>query len=129
MIYTIRHGKTELNKANVLQGRSNYPLNEEGKQQAKEAAAQLQGIVFDYIFTSPLTRAVQTAEIIVPGTSMIIDDRLISTHAIAMKGLLEYLTPDSQGSYWSKYIGNCTIYAFDNAGGTYSIPVEYKFHA
>lgn len=52
MIYTIRHGKTELNKANVLQGRSNYPLNEEGKQQAKEAAAQLQGIVFDYIFTA-----------------------------------------------------------------------------
>ena len=129
MIYTIRHGKTELNKANVLRGRSNYPLNEEGKQQAKEAAAQLQGIVFDYIFTSPLTRAVQTAEIIVPGTSMIIDDRLISTHAIAMKGLLEYLTPDSQGSYWSKYIGNCAIYSFDNAGGTYSIPVEYKFHA
>lgn len=27
MIYIIRHGKTELNKANVLQGRSNYPLN------------------------------------------------------------------------------------------------------
>lgn len=31
---------------------------------------------------------------------------LISTHAIAMKGILEYLTPESKGSYWSKYIGH-----------------------
>ena len=31
-------------------------------------------------------------------------DVLVSTHAIAMKGALEYLTPDSKGSYWSKYI-------------------------
>ena len=34
---------------------------------------------------------------------------MISTHAIAMKGLLEYLTPESQGRYWSKYIGNCAV--------------------
>ena len=40
MIYIIRHGKTELNKAKVLQGRSNYPLNEEGVRQAEEAAAR-----------------------------------------------------------------------------------------
>ena len=32
---------------------------------------------------------------------------LISTHAIAMKGALEYLTPDSHGGYWAKNIGNC----------------------
>ena len=38
MIYIIRHGKTELNKANVLQGRSDHPLNGEGILQAKAAA-------------------------------------------------------------------------------------------
>ena len=32
---------------------------------------------------------------------------LISTRAIAMKGALEYLTPDSHGSYWATNIGNC----------------------
>ena len=42
MIYIIRHGKTELNKAKVLQGRSNHPLNEEGVCQAEEAVAELQ---------------------------------------------------------------------------------------
>ena len=49
---------------------------------------------------------------------------LISTHAIAMKGALEYLTPDSYGSYWSKYIGNCAVYVSDTSDGTYMIPYE-----
>ena len=26
-----------------------------------------------------------------------------------MKGALEYLTPESRGSYWSTYIGNCAV--------------------
>jgi broad specificity phosphatase PhoE len=48
---------------------------------------------------------------------------LISTHAIAMKGALEYLTPDSQGGYWAKNIGNCDIYAAEIADGAYGVPV------
>jgi broad specificity phosphatase PhoE len=48
---------------------------------------------------------------------------LISTHAIAMKGALEYLTPQSKGSYWAKNIGNCDIYASEVRNGTYSVPV------
>ena len=49
-------------------------------------------------------------------------DILISTHAIAMKGILEYLTPGSEGSYWSKYIGNCAIYAAETSNGTIGVP-------
>ena len=49
---------------------------------------------------------------------------LISTHAIAMKGILESLTPDSKGSYWSTFIGNCAVYKTEIAGGSYSIPRE-----
>ena len=48
---------------------------------------------------------------------------LISTHAIAMKGALEYLTPDSHGSYWAKNIGNCDIYAADVRNGAFTVPV------
>lgn len=47
---------------------------------------------------------------------------LVSTHAIAMKGALEYLTPESRGSYWSKYIGNCNIYAAEVRNGTFTVP-------
>ncbi len=49
---------------------------------------------------------------------------LISTHAIAMKGILEYLTPGSNGAYWSKYIGNCAVYTAENADGKIGVPKE-----
>ena len=49
-------------------------------------------------------------------------DILISTHAIAMKGILEYCTPESKGSYWSKYIGNCEVYTAENQEGRIGIP-------
>ena len=52
---------------------------------------------------------------------------LLSTHAIAMKGALEYLTPDSNGGYWSKYVGNCEIYtAKVSADGKWSVPVSLQ---
>ncbi len=57
MIYIIRHGKTERNQANVLQGRSDYPLNDEGIRQAEAAADRLRNVRFDHVFSSPLTRA------------------------------------------------------------------------
>ena len=49
---------------------------------------------------------------------------LLSTHAIAMKGALEYLTPASKGAYWSKNIGNCAIYVAENTGGGFGLPRE-----
>ncbi len=75
MIYIIRHGQTELNSKRVLQGRSDYPLNEIGIQQAKEAAEKLQGITFDTVYSSPLIRALQTAKIIAPNLVPVVDQR------------------------------------------------------
>ena len=49
---------------------------------------------------------------------------LLSTHAIAMKGALEYLTPASEGRYWSKYIGNCSVYGAGVLENGYEIPRE-----
>ena len=79
MLYIIRHGQTELNSRHVLQGRSDQPLNEAGMQQAREAARKLQslGICFDRVYSSPLMRAAQTAEIVAPNTEPVIDGRLI----------------------------------------------------
>lgn len=50
---------------------------------------------------------------------------LIATHAIAMKGILEYLTPESDGGYWSKYIGNCAVYMTDYTDQGFLIPKEW----
>ena len=54
------------------------------------------------------------------------EEILISTHAIAMKGALEYLTPESNGAYWSKYIGNCTVYSVPIKEGKFGVPYEIR---
>lgn len=212
MLYIIRHGQTERNKKKVLQGRSNAPLNDEGFDQARAAGRYFaeHGILFSAIYTSPLIRAVQTAEVIAGMTAgqeaenedskrtadhagrtltppIIREERLIemdygpyegmelscpppeiiaffsdfvhnpapegmepleeivrrtgtlleeikeaaaaghillSTHAIAAKGCLEYLTPSSGGGYWSRYIGNCSVYACSVEDGQYALPCK-----
>lgn len=75
MIYVIRHGETDLNKERKMQGRMGLPLNENGIQQAKALRESLQNIKFDFVFSSPQERAVQTAEI-VTGINAVKDDRL-----------------------------------------------------
>lgn len=63
-LYMIRHGETEWNKEQRLQGRSDVPLNEYGIYLAKETAKALKDYKFDEIYSSPLIRAYTTAEII-----------------------------------------------------------------
>ena len=41
-----------------------------------------------------------------------------------MKGVLEYLTPESGGAYWSKFIGNCAVYISQNQNGMFTVPTE-----
>ena len=189
MIYVVRHGQTKLNNAYALQGRSDHPLNPAGIEEARRTGDALarMGISFEHVYSSPLRRAVQTAELIAPDVPVAIDERLIemdygpyegadlhnpapeivaffsdfvhnpapegmeqlssvvartgafveelvglsgnvlvSTHAIAMKGILEYLTPQSHGSYWSKYVGNCAIYSIAVEDGVLGVPEELE---
>lgn len=216
MIYIIRHGQTQENHNRELLGRRDVPLNAEGRRQAEQVRQYFEdnGIRINCVYSSPLVRALQTAEIItgmkpeqnaaysmdlkennnVSGSekadlvgNICTDDRLIemdygpfegaklenmprelldffddfvhnpapdgmeqladvvhragdfiedvgrrwenrggnlliSTHAIAMKGILEYLTPDSHGSYWSKYLGNCSVYRTELRDGRFTVP-------
>lgn len=63
-LYFVRHGESELNKANRMSGLSDTPLTEKGHQQARQAglAAKKQGLAFDMIIASPLQRAHNTAK-------------------------------------------------------------------
>jgi uncharacterized phosphatase len=75
MIYVIRHGQTDLNKERRMQGRLGLPLNEYGIKQAENLRGKIKDIKFDYVFSSPQERAIQTAEI-VTGLKVTIDARL-----------------------------------------------------
>ena len=181
-----------MNREKALQGRSDFPLNEAGLSEASAVGDWFcgNGIRFGAVYSSPLTRAVQTAELAAGNDTPVItkdaliemdygpyegisltspppeiitffsdfvhnpapdgmeqlsdvvaragrfmeeirdadtnENILISTHAILMKGILEYLTPESGGAYWSKYIGNCAVYVTELTKKGYTVPVELK---
>lgn len=64
LIYIIRHGETQANKDGLLQGWLDTDLNELGIELAKQTGYALKDVKFDITFTSPLKRAVHTAELI-----------------------------------------------------------------
>ncbi len=67
MIITVmRHGETKYNFTQRIQGRIDIPLNKTGIRQAKEKGHEFveQNVKFDLIFSSPLKRALKTAQII-----------------------------------------------------------------
>ena len=66
-LYIMRHGETAWNVLRRFQGRSDIPLNEKGIELARVTARGLADVPFDLGFTSPLSRARQTAEIVLAG--------------------------------------------------------------
>lgn len=76
MIYVVRHGQTDWNLLHKVQGRMDIELNQTGIEQAKELAQKLAGIKFDICFSSPLQRALKTAQTIYNGPIQI-DARII----------------------------------------------------
>jgi len=63
-ICVTRHGETDWNKRGVLQGWFDVPVNELGRRQAHALAASFSGAGFTAVWTSPLVRARETAEIV-----------------------------------------------------------------
>lgn len=80
-VYFMRHGQTDMNVAEMLQGQVDCPLNEVGINQAKEAGAKFRnaGLEFDMVYSSPLSRAIDTAvhSALVDRDSVVIEPRII----------------------------------------------------
>jgi alpha-ribazole phosphatase len=73
VLYIARHGRTVANAEGRLQGRIDLPLDDLGRRQADCLARTLAGA--DLVLSSPLLRAVQTAEAL--GLPITVDDRWI----------------------------------------------------
>jgi broad specificity phosphatase PhoE len=63
-IYLIRHGESVGNREDRFRGQHDFPLNENGIRQARELYQELNSVQFDAIYSSPLKRALTTAEIL-----------------------------------------------------------------
>ena len=64
-IYLTRHGETDWNNDAILQGHTDIQLNTKGIEQANELAKKLQNVSFTHAFSSNLSRAFKTAQIII----------------------------------------------------------------
>lgn len=113
MLYIMRHGKTEWNEKHKLQGRTNIPLNEDGREMAKRAAAEYADINFDICYCSPLIRALETAQIVLENRNVpiVTDDRLMEMCFGIYEGVENCLE-----------IPNCPISLFFNEPDKYIIP-------
>ena len=77
-ITLIRHGQTNLNLHDIIQGSTNAPLNETGLRQASELGEKLKDISYDICYVSPLIRTKETALRALSGKcSFVLDDRIV----------------------------------------------------
>ena len=115
MLYIMRHGKTDWNALKKLQGRTDIPLNDEGRDMAEKAREEYRDIHFDVCYCSPLIRAKETAEIVLNGRDIpiIYDDRL-----------MEMCFGTYEGIENSFQIPDCPINVFFKDPANYTEPVD-----
>lgn len=65
-VYVVRHGESETNQSKRWTGWLDVHLTAKGKADAQKVSEFLKGISFDKIYTSDLSRAIETAEIAIP---------------------------------------------------------------
>lgn len=66
----VRHGETDWNLAGILQGWLDVPLNDQGRQQARDLVAGFTDAGFSRVYSSPLARSLETAQIIATGLGL-----------------------------------------------------------
>ena len=94
----VRHGQSTANAMGVWQGQMEFPLSEEGRRQAALAGWALARTDYDAIYSSPLARAFETAEIITRESGF-------SGEVVPMRGLIERHGGVLEGHSWAEQEG------------------------
>lgn len=100
-IYLIRHGEVNHNLYKTY-NRENEDLNDTGIKQALDLRENIKNISYDLIISSPLKRALHTANIInIKNKEIIIDERLTERDPGSLSGMP--LTVTNRDEYWNYY--------------------------
>jgi probable phosphoglycerate mutase len=88
-IVLVRHGETDWNRERRFQGHADPSLNDVGRAQALELARILAGEPFERVYSSPLRRALETAEIVAAGRGVAVepDETLLEVDVGSWSGL------------------------------------------
>lgn len=90
-LYFIRHGESVMNKDRKFAGQTDTPLTELGRKQARLVANEITNYNFDVIVSSPLIRALETAQIIAkiidyPTDKIVINDIFMEHNVGSLAG-------------------------------------------
>jgi len=97
-LYLVRHGTTVLNVQNRYRGRRDIPLDAQGYQDAVDAARRLSSVGLTAVYTSPLRRAIATAQIIADAAG-VPDLRILHGLNNLDYGAWEGMTADEAAAY------------------------------
>lgn len=104
-IALVRHGETIYNQLGKMQGTSNIPLSDKGRNEAQSLRKELKDIKFDLCYASPLIRTVETAMILVGDKTLITTDkRLIERNIGNLEG--KFRKEYDQKKYWDYKLNN-----------------------
>ena len=90
LLYLVRHGETDWNRQHRIQGLTDIPLNDTGREQARRAGRLLASRDWDAVVSSPLQRALETATIIADELGLpapTTDDQLVERNYGEAEGL------------------------------------------
>lgn len=120
-LYLTRHGQTEWNAENKVCGRTDIGLTEKGVGQADELGKMIAGKGIDLIISSPMIRALKTAEIAGSMNSIpvITDERLIEQNY----GIYEGVDRNNEG-----FLNNKRCFAFRYPGGESMMQVAHRVY-
>jgi probable phosphoglycerate mutase len=108
-IFLARHGETEWNRIGRWQGKTDIPLSEVGRAQARTLAERLRNRGITEIFASDLSRARETAEIVAAAlgvTRFNIDPRLGERGFGCFEGLTREECAARHGEAWARYLAD-----------------------
>lgn len=120
-LYVARHGQTQWNLENRVNGRTDLPLTELGLQQARLLAERTKNLKIDVIISSPMLRARQTAAptAALHGLYVLVDDRLIEQDY----GIYEGVDRQDPG-----FLGNKRHFAVRYPGGESMMDVAARVY-
>ena len=117
----MRHGEADNNVEHILAGRElEYHLTERGREQVASTANGLRSIPIDAIYSSPVTRTVETAKIVSEtiGVDYAIDERLIETDMGSVVGMSYKEAIEKYGNVFLRFyqedpfVGNLNVERF-----------------
>jgi broad specificity phosphatase PhoE len=97
-ILIVRHGETDWNRDRRFQGHADPPLNDAGREQARALADELARERIDFVYTSDLVRARETAEIVATR---------LGADVVALSELREIDVGEWEGLTWPQIEERC----------------------